>query len=196
MDLILASASPARARCLSEAGIVFCQKPSSVDEGVLKSRYGVGEESALAVALAEEKALAVSKGERGALVLGGDQVMVCEGRRVDKSGSVGQAREDLAFLCGKSHALYSGCALAQSGEVVWSGVEKAVLSVRSLRLEEQENYLALLGEAALSVSGIYQLERGAYQIFSEIRGEYTAIMGLPMLLLLPALRKFAIKGLI
>jgi septum formation protein len=52
-----------------------------------------------------------------------------------------------------------------------------------------EAYLAGEGEEALSSVGAYRLEGPGVQLFSEIRGDYFTILGLPLTGLLELLRR-------
>ena len=71
---VLASASPARARILQAAGLVFEIVPAQIDEEALKAellKKGLASES-IAGELAEAKALTVSR-SRTDVVIGADQ---------------------------------------------------------------------------------------------------------------------------
>jgi septum formation protein len=52
-----------------------------------------------------------------------------------------------------------------------------------------DEYLAAEGEALLGSVGAYRLESRGIQLFSRIRGDYFAILGLPLLELLGFLRE-------
>jgi len=51
------------------------------------------------------------------------------------------------------------------------------------------DYLAAVGEAALTSVGAYQLEGRGAQLFSRIEGDFFAILGLPLMPLLDILRE-------
>src|SRR5579863_6764249 len=82
MDLVLASSSAGRRMMLEAAGVPFTVTVPSVDEDILKSLLldAGKDEYALAGELAQEKALSVSRHMLGTLVLGADQVLICDGR--------------------------------------------------------------------------------------------------------------------
>ena len=84
--VVLASASPTRARLLRAAGVPFEQRPAAIDEPSLKEALraeGVAAGDA-AVALAELKAERVAVRMPDSIVLGADQILTCEGRWFDK----------------------------------------------------------------------------------------------------------------
>ena len=69
--LILASASPSRARMLRDAGVSFEIRPAQVDEDAIKDSLQAEGSLAIADMLAELKAVRVSGVEPDALVLAG-----------------------------------------------------------------------------------------------------------------------------
>lgn len=189
--LILASASAARARLLREAGVKFGVRPPDVDEeGVVKSLMAKGTEvEAVADALAEMKAIRVSSSSPQALVLGCDQILVCEGRLIGKSRDSGEARTVLKSLRGKTHTLITACVLAQGGTVVWQNQDRATLWMRNFGDEFLETYLRAEGSNVLGSVGCYRLEGLGAQLFDRVKGDYFSILGLPLIPLLAALRE-------
>ena len=107
--LILASESQTRARMLRDAGVAIETAPARIDEEAVKAAMKAEGAPALDVAdtLAEMKALRISHRRPEAMVLGADQVLVCEGRLFDKPDSRETAAEQLRDLRGKSHDLIS-----------------------------------------------------------------------------------------
>jgi septum formation protein len=88
--LILASSSSSRRKMLASAGVEFTTAMPDVDEDAVKAAYlrgatGSSPGAAVAEALAERKALAISARHPGALIIGADQVLVCEGNVFNKA---------------------------------------------------------------------------------------------------------------
>ena len=187
IQIVLASKSAIRAKVLTDAGLRIDVMPSGVDETIRKSE--VKEPSALAQTLAVDKAIFVSNQKPDALIIGADQVMVCEGRLFDKPANMKEARENLAFLAGRQHQLLSGIALVQNGQTLWSQTVTASLRVRPMTDEVLDAYLAAAGESILNSVGCYRLESVGVQLFEEIDGDHMTIYGMPLLQLLPQLRK-------
>jgi len=187
--VILASTSPTRAAILKGAGVSFERLAPNVDEGEVKARLTLAGEGPLAIAraLAAEKAGAVAQGD-DALVIGADQTLECDGGLMDKASSLAEARANLICLRGRGHLLHSALALAQGGEIVWRGEESARLLMRRFSDEFLDDYLAGEGGQVLTTVGGYALEGRGAQLFERIEGDYFAILGLPLLPLLAALR--------
>lgn len=189
--LVLASASRSRAAVLAHAGVPFVQDAAAVDEDAVKARQrGEGASARqCALALAELKALAVSPRHPGALVLGCDQMLDCDGRWFDKPKDIAAARAQLADLRGRTHVLVNGMVLVRDGRAQWSHADAATLRMRAFSDAFLDGYLGTVGEAALHAVGAYQLEGRGAQLFERIDGDFFSILGLPLLPLLAVLRE-------
>jgi len=189
--LILASKSPARNALLAGAGVRFAASPATIDErGLEASEVGKGGDAgAVARALAEAKALAVARANRGALVIGADQVLALGAELLHKPLDMAAAAAQLARLRGRTHSLLAAVALARDGEVIWSHVERADLTMRDVSDAERDRILELEGPQILGSVGAYRLEGPSIQLFERIEGDYFTILGLPLLPLLAALRR-------
>jgi nucleoside triphosphate pyrophosphatase len=192
--LVLASGSAVRAHLLRAAGVPFEACPAGVDESEVKaSLLAEGAvPAAVADALAELKAVRVSTKYPQALVLGCDQVLVFEGEVVDKSPNLNEARALLQRLRGKQHALVTSCVLAKGGSAIWRRREEATLLMRPFGEKFLEDYLSAEGKTILSSVGCYHLEGRGAQLFEQVQGDYFAILGLPLIPLLAALREHGV----
>lgn len=182
--LTLASGSHVRAALMRGAGLEFDVAVSGVDEDAIKADHR-GTPDALALKLAEAKARAVA---RDGLVVGADQVLVCEGTLFDKPRDIDEARENLKKFRGRTHALVSGTVLLDDGAPVWSLSEQVSLTMRAFSDEFLEAYLLEAGDDVLKSVGCYQLEGPGVQLFEAVDGDYFAILGLPLVPLLGVLR--------
>jgi septum formation protein len=188
--LVLASASPARAELLRRAGLSFVIAPAAIDEAEIKATFRAERLAAVecANALAEAKALRVARSHPGSLVIGADQLLVCDGRWFDKAEDRAAARAQLEILRGKTHELLTAVCVVRGGERLWHFIDRSVLTMRPFSDEFLEGYLAAAGADIIGTVGAYRLEALGVQLFSRIEGGYFAILGLPLLPLLDFLR--------
>jgi len=189
-EIILASQSTARARLLDGAGVLFAAIPANIDEAAVKARHREGDGTGidLAHALAEMKAVEISTQHPGALVIGADQVLECDGALYDKPPDRAAARRQLRALRGRSHRLVSALSVARAGAPLWRYEEVATLVMRSFSDDFLESYLDAAGPAATRSVGGYEIEGPGAQLFARIDGDYFTILGLPLLPLLEFLR--------
>lgn len=190
--LILASGSPYRRKMLEAAGVAFNVVPADIDEASLKRQLAASTSelapAAIAEALAKAKAVAVSGRHPDALVIGSDQVLDLDGELLNKPGDLAAARVQLQHLRGKAHRLLSAVALAHAGDIVWTYVGEAVLTVRRFTSGFLERYIARAGPGICQIVGAYEIEGPGIQLFERVEGDNFTIVGLPLLPLLAELR--------
>lgn len=190
--IILASASSARRKLLEAAGLAFSVVPAQVDEAAIREAL-VGSEpdidpADVAEILARAKADDVSTGHPDALVIGADQVLAMDGDIFSKPADLAEARITLSALRDGTHELHSALALATGGEVVWTHVETATLTMRAFSDAFLHDYIARVGDGVLRSVGAYEIEGPGLQLFERIEGDYWTILGLPLLPLMAELR--------
>jgi septum formation protein len=188
--LILASGSVTRRDMLVTAGIpVEVVKPvideRAVEEPLVEQAVPADQ---IAAALACAKALAVSHQLPGRLVLAADQTLTCDGIAFHKPVDGFAAAEQIAALAGRTHELHSAFVLARDGAPIAEGRETALMTMRSLDTDFIGLYVELVGPAALSSVGGYQLEGLGAQLFEAVEGNHFTILGLPLFAVLAALR--------
>jgi septum formation protein len=170
--LILASASPRRARILGELGIPFRVVVSAVDETLLP-----GEEGASAVLrLARAKAAVVSAKETGP-ILAADTEVICDGEVLGKPASAEGAVAMLKRLAGRSHEVITAVCLRHAG-VERSGVDRT--TVRFAPMTEAEcAWYAATGEPLDKAGGYHVGGRGSLFI-AGLEGSPSNVAGLPV----------------
>jgi len=193
--LVLASQSPTRRKLLQDAGVpvALADRPG-VDEDEVKAAFradGAGPAD-VAEALAEMKAQRVSARHGGALVVGADQMLECDGVWFDKPADRDGAAAHLRALSGKTHRLIACAVVVKDGTRIWHHLDSAELTVRPLGEDFIARYLDAVGDAALQSVGAYQLEGLGAQLFSRVRGDYFTVLGLPLLPLMDLLRNHGV----
>jgi septum formation protein len=191
-ELILASGSSSRRSMLTAAGIDFTAITPEVDEDEVRAKMpskAAAQGRAVAEHLAERKALAVSARHAGALVLGCDQVLVCEGKLFNKATDEAQANATLQALRGRAHELISAAVLAREQDVIWRCTDVARLEMRDFSDAFLETYLRAELPDILGSVGCYRIEGRGAQLFERVEGDQFCIRGLPLLAVLAALRE-------
>lgn len=183
--LVLASASPRRARILRDLGVPFRVLVSHEDESLRP-----GEEGAAAVErLARAKALAVAAGE-ALPVLAADTEVLCDGHVLGKPAGEREALEMLRRLQGRAHEVVTGVCLV-SGGVARSGVERSV--VRFAPMSEGElAWYAATGEP-LDKAGGYHVDGKGALFVETVEGSPSNVAGLPVRLVLRLVREAGLE---
>ncbi|MBY0336197.1 MAG: Maf family protein [Acetobacteraceae bacterium] len=192
--LILASGSATRRALLERAGLRFAVKVPRVDEAALKEGAQAEGLTAgeAAILLADAKAARIARRHPDAVVLGADQILVCEGRWFDKPEGMDGARAHLRALRGRAHDLATAVVAWRGEARLWHHLATPRLTMREVRDEALDALLALEGEAVLGSVGAYRYEGPGVHLFRAVQGEHAAILGLPLLPLLAWLRDFGV----
>ena len=191
--IILASGSESRRIMLEDAGLDFKVISSEVNEDILKQQM-IGmpfEEQVVKLAIA--KAKEVSEQNQDHIVIGGDQMCVCNNSIFDKPGSIKKAIKNLQVLSGTTHYQYSGVCIFKNGEMLWDYYEIVEMNMHKLSDEEIKNYVKL--ENPIHAAGAYKFESLGCNLFSSVSGSSFTIRGMPLLPLLRKLREMDVINL-
>ncbi|MBL0374154.1 Maf-like protein [Rhizobium sp. KVB221] len=192
--LILASKSASRRALMAGAGLAFETVAADIDERATEARLSAcnARPPEVAVELAKAKAQAVSEQYPDAYVIGSDQVLSLGTELFHKPLSMGEAGDHIRAMAGKTHHLNCGVAIAFRGEVIWSAISIAAMTMRTISPSFLQTYLDMAGPDILQSVGAYQFEGPGVQLFEKIEGDYFTILGLPMLTLLAGLRELGV----
>lgn len=170
---MLASGSPRRSELLSQMGLAHEVHPAHVDEA-----YRPGEDYAEHVErLAKAKAESIAPTHPGSLIVGGDTVVVRDGRLLGKPSGPEDAVSMLLSLAGRGHTVLSGVALV-GAHGTRCAVGRAEVRFRSFGPETARDYVAT-GEP-MDKAGAYGIQGFGAALVEAIDGDYYSVVGLPM----------------
>ncbi len=174
--IILASGSPRRRELLERLNLTFDIKVSRVDEDAFEQTSPKDYVETLAI----EKARDIAKNlDEEALVIGCDTVVVLDDKILGKPNDDHQAGEYLRALSGKTHYVYSGIAILDTGTgEQYLSHEITEVTMKDLSNEEIGAYVKT-GEPA-DKAGAYGIQGIGSILIEGISGDYYNVMGLPL----------------
>jgi septum formation protein len=188
---VLASRSSIRVKLLTDAGLSFETDAADVDEEALGGAHADPRDRAMALAVA--KATAVSARHAGQVVVGADQVGVLETPSgevfLDKPRDPEDHVRLLLAMAGRTHRFFPAAALVRDGAVLARVSDEVAVTFRPFGAETARRYAAS-GEGRSSCGGYESEHRGA-QLIEKVDGSLHAVLGLPLLGVLDALRREA-----
>ncbi|ASQ46892.1 Maf family protein [Legionella clemsonensis] len=185
--IILASASKIRIQLLTSLGINFDVVPAVCDEEVIKKALKTASMLELASTLAQYKALEVSSRYPNHFIIAADQLCIIGDKYLDKPLSHAVAVTHLRLLRGKTHQQLSAYCIAKAGDLLWQDHDIATLTMRELNDNTIDAYLKQ--EQPYHSCGAYHFEGLAKWLFTDIQGNESTILGLPLMPLAQALIK-------
>lgn len=191
--LILASQSAARRMLLANAGLSIECIPADIDERGIQQSSGLKSPEKIAVLLANEKAKYVSAKTTDRYVVGADQTLALGEQLFSKPVNSAAALEQIRILSGSVHELHSAVSVVKNGELLFSHVSVARMTMRPLTNDQISAYVKMVGDLVTKSVGAYQLEGVGVNLFDRIEGDHFTILGLP---LLPLLGFFRSKNLL
>jgi septum formation protein len=190
--ITLASGSPTRSKLLLQCGVCFETIIPRIDEQSLKDAAIVEGISAYDIAdlLAEQKAMKVSKKQNG-FVIGSDQVLELDGQLWSKPTSEQELADQIRAFRGKTHRLHTAAVIVEDQNPVWRKTLSVDLTMTMVSDTYLSSYVRRNYQDVKDCVGGYKIEGEGVRLFSEIRGDYFAILGLPLLEILDFL---ALRG--
>jgi septum formation protein len=176
-QIILASSSKARIEYLERQKINFQVRQHRVDESIIKKKKLSF--TKIAETLAKTKAQSVVK-KKDELIIGSDQILVCESKLIDKPRTIQEAKQNLIFLRNKKHKLISSVVVICKDDIVFKETKVAILKMRNISDNDIEMYLAKNKQTALNCVGSYKIEENyRYNFLEIIKGDLETIIGFP-----------------
>lgn len=187
IDIILGSASSARADILHRAGLTFRQRPADIDEEALAATIALPREQAQALATAKAHAvvdllLSEHPVARPTFIIAADSVFEFEGKPYGKPLQPDVARARWQAQSGKTGTLHSGhCVIAIADNEKRQVVEETVsANVSFAKVSDAviDDYVAT-GEP-LYVAGGFTLEGHGATMVDRVEGDPNAVLGLSL----------------
>jgi MAF protein len=183
--IVLGSTSPFRKSILEKLQLPFlCAKPN-IDESEKDNESA----SNLVERLAVEKAKAVAPKHPDALIIGSDQVALCNNQIIGKPHNFDNAVKQLTSFSGKSITFFTGlCVFDSKTGSVTSLVETYTVHFNNLSLEDITNYLNV--EQPFNCAGSFKSEGLGICLFSRLEGDDpNTLIGLPLIKLVSLLKQ-------
>ncbi|SDE45043.1 septum formation protein [Bhargavaea beijingensis] len=173
-QVVLASGSPRRSELMGVAGIPFIVRKPQVQEPPIRQRENPAN---YAERLAALKARDVAEREPGAVVIGADTVVHQEGRAYGKPSGREEAKAFLESLCGSVHSVSTGVCVTD-GEL-----ERTFSVTTDVEFREAPHWLIdryVDSGDPMDKAGAYGIQSGGALFVKGIRGDYYAVVGLPI----------------
>ena len=187
--IILASSSPFRKELLSRLQVEFDTSSPDIDESQLPGETP----SELVQRLARSKASIIAEKALDCIVIGSDQVAVCEDKILGKPGTFEKAVEQLKFLSGKRVCFHTGLSVISTHDAKMQTDEvKFYVGFRELSDSMIKNYLKK--EPAFNCAGSFKSEGLGVTLTTRMQGsDPTSLIGLPLIRLTEMLEEAGVE---
>ena len=183
--LVLSSTSVFRQAILEKLNLPFQTAKPNIDETALANETP----QILVERLAIEKAKAVAHKFPNALIIGSDQVAVCEGEILGKPHNFDNGVKQLSKFSNKNVTFYTGlCVFDSENDKVISVVEPFIVHFNALSSSEIESYLK--AEQPYNCAGSFKSEALGICLFKKLEGDDpNTLIGLPLIKLVSLLKR-------
>lgn len=188
MALILASKSPRRRELLAQMGLTDFEIHPALGEKLAQPDL-TPPELVQALALHKAQEVAQAFAQSGDVVIGADTIVVLDGQVLGKPHDEAHALAMLTALSGREHHVYTGVAVLQDGRALVQ-VEDTAVWFRNASEGELRRYIAT-GEP-MDKAGAYGIQGRGGLLVSRIQGDYTNVVGLPIVRLASMLAQFGV----
>lgn len=176
-DIVLASASPRRAKLLRQIGLQFSVIPAHLDENHIQEN--IASPKNVALTLSVKKVEAVAKDLSNGFIIGADTVVSLQNKILDKPANEDEAVQVLSRLSGNVHHVITGVTLLllpENKQITFS--ETTRVQFRKLSKAEIQVYIAT-GEP-WDKAGAYGIQGEGALLVHSIDGDYNNVVGFPL----------------
>jgi MAF protein len=187
--LILASSSIHRRKLLKQLKLPFTVVKPNIDESRKKSEPI----NQFVKRLSKEKAMKIALDHKDSIVIGSDEVAVCNNKVLGKPLTIKNAKKQLKLISGQNVVFKTGiCVVSIDDRKIFSSVVNYNITMRTLDDRQIENYIKK--EDMLKCAGSIRIEGLAIGLIEKTSGsDPTSIIGLPLIKLSSYLEKMGYK---
>ena len=188
-QVILASTSQTRKKILESYNIKAKYVKHTVKENkeIMKHKEM---KSSLAGYLARKKVDSIKKRFKGSLIIGSDQIILCQNDLINKPNTIEKAIKNLLLLQGNCHTLVSAICVLTPEEEYKTIEDNAKVYMKKIKTADIEAYVKNNKSIAFSTSGSYKIENDKLKCIRKVEGEKETILGFPVKKILPLLKKY------
>ena len=179
--VILASSSKTRINYLKRYFRKVTAVKHKVDEIEIKKKNKNLSFEDLVNLLAKKKAQSIMEDYPQNIIIGSDQLLVCEGKLFNKSKNISEARSNLIKLRGKKHTLISSTCAIKNQKTYFEETKKAEMLFKNISQIRIEEYLMEKKRDVLMSVGSYRIEDNKKHNFLRVlKGDHETIIGFPL----------------
>ena len=187
--LILASSSIHRRKLLKQLKLPFPVAKPNIDESRKKNEPI----NQFVKRLSREKAMKIAQDHKDSIVIGSDEIAVCNNKVLGKPLTIKNAKNQLKLISGQKVVFKTGiCVVSIDDKKIFSSVVNYNITMRTLNDRQIENYIKK--EDMLKCAGSIRIEGLAIGLIEKTSGsDPTSIIGLPLIKLSNYLEKMGYK---
>ena len=180
--VILASSSQTRISYLKKYFRKALAVQHKVDEIEIKKENKDLDFRDLVKLLAKRKAQSIMKNYPESIIIGSDQLLVCDGKLFNKSKNISEARSNLIKLKGKKHRLISSTYAMKNQKPYFEETKEAEMLFKNVSQIRIEKYLTEKKKEVLMSVGSYRIEDNKkYNFLKILKGDHETIIGFPLI---------------
>ncbi len=179
-QIIIASSSETRIKYIKQFFSRVLAVSHKVEEKKLKEKHSKLKFIDLVRLLAQKKAESIMLDYPKNIIIGSDQILVCEGKLINKATSLLEAKRNMIKMRGKKHKLISSTYAIKNRKFYFKETKEAELLFKNMSSKRIEDYLQENKDVLTSV-GSYRIEdNGKYNFLKVLKGDYETIIGFPL----------------
>ena len=180
-QVILASSSKTRVNYLKQHLDRILVVRHKVNEKKIKDEFIEKNFTDLVRLLAKKKAESVMEDYSKNIIIGSDQILVCEGKLINKSKNLSDAKNNLINLRGKRHTLISSLYVVKNKKFYFEETKKAEMLFKKISQKKIDEYVSQQNSEVLKSVGSYRIEDNSkYNFLKILKGDYETIIGFPL----------------